>query len=47
MHLRRTSTAMIGKEDQAHHQYDVEDFYTAVLAGNFPAVSFIKPPAFE
>jgi phospholipase C len=47
MHLRPSSTATIGKEDQAHHQYDVEDFYTALLAGNFPAVSFIKPPAFE
>ena len=47
MHLRPTSTAMIGKDDRAHHQYDVDDFYTAVLAGHFPAVSFIKPPAFE
>jgi phospholipase C len=46
-HLRPTSTAMIGKDDQAHHQYDVDDFYTAVLAGHFPAVSFIKPAAFE
>ena len=46
-HLRPTSTATIGKEDQAHHQYDLEDFYAALLAGNFPAVSFIKPRAFQ
>jgi phospholipase C len=46
-HLRPTSNAMIGKDDQAHHQYDVEDFYTAVKDGNLPAVSFLKPPAFE
>ena len=46
-HLRPTSTAMIGKDDKAHHQYDLNDFYTAVNAGNFPAVSFLKAPAYQ
>src|SRR6185312_6921653 len=45
-HLRPTSVGMIGKADAANHQYDVDDFFAAVSAGNFPAVSFIKAPAF-
>jgi phospholipase C len=28
--------------DPANHDYDVEDFFAAVSAGNFPAVSFLK-----
>ena len=32
---------MIGQAgDAANHQYDINDFYAAVNAGNFPAVSF-------
>jgi phospholipase C len=46
-HLRPTSTAMIGHQDQANHQYDINDFFTAVKAGNFPAVSFLKAPGYE
>jgi phospholipase C len=38
---------MIGRDDQAHHQYDIDDFYTAVKAGNFPTVSFLKAPAYQ
>jgi len=45
MHLRPTGT--IGYTDQANHQYDIQDFYAAVSAGNFPAVSFLKAPGFE
>src|ERR1700721_42121 len=42
-HLRPSSTKMIGVDgDQANHQYDINDFYSAVEAGNFPAVSFLK-----
>jgi phospholipase C len=41
-HTRPTSTAMIGQTDTANHQYDLADFYTAVKAGNYPAVSFLK-----
>ncbi|WBL77060.1 alkaline phosphatase family protein [Bradyrhizobium xenonodulans] len=39
--------AMDGKVDPANHGYDLEDFYAAVTAGNFPAVSYIKMPAFQ
>ena len=47
-HLRPASVAMIGKAgDRANHQYDVNDFYAAIRAGNFPAVSFLKAPKYE
>jgi phospholipase C len=41
-HLPPTSVAMIGRTDQANHQYDLTDFWNAVSAGNMPAVSFLK-----
>ena len=54
-HLRPTSTKAIGytlvpgtkKVDPANHNYDLDDFFTAVGSGNFPAVSFIKMAAFQ
>jgi phospholipase C len=46
-HLPPTSTHMIGRQDQANHQYDVSDFWTAADAGNMPAVSFLKAPMYE
>jgi len=46
-HLRPTSVAMIGKTDQANHQYDISDFFSALQAHNLPAVSYLKAPAFE
>jgi phospholipase C len=46
-HIRPASTAEIGHDGPANHQYDVSDFFTALKAGNFPAVSYIKPPAFQ
>ncbi len=36
-----------GQVDPANHEYDIDDFYAAVRAGNFPAVSFLKAPAYE
>jgi phospholipase C len=36
-----------GTRDPANHEYDLQDFYNAVKAGNFPAVSYIKLPAFQ
>ena len=36
-----------GQADAANHEYDIDDFYAAVRAGNFPAVSFLKAPAFQ
>jgi len=52
-HQRPTSTAMIGFTEPTldntatpvHHQYDTDDFFAAVKAGNFPSVSFLKAPA--
>ena len=41
-HLPPTSVDMIGKTDQANHQYDLLDFYAALRRGNLPAVSFLK-----
>jgi phospholipase C len=47
-HLRPTSTPLIGHQgDQANHQYDIPDFWAAANAGNLPAVSFIKAPAYQ
>jgi phospholipase C len=47
-HLPAWSTAMIGHQgDQANHQYDIPDFWNAANAGNLPAVSFIKAPAYQ
>ncbi len=51
-HTRPTSTAVIGMTDPldnsatpVHHQYDTDDFFAAVKAGNYPSVSFLKAPA--
>ncbi|MDE2580398.1 MAG: alkaline phosphatase family protein [Rhodospirillales bacterium] len=33
--------------DPANHQYGLRDFYRAVHAGNYPAVSYIKLPAYQ
>jgi phospholipase C len=46
-HARPTSTSKIGYTDQANHQYDLLDFFAAVSAGNFPAVSFLKAPGYQ
>ncbi|HEY3839280.1 MAG TPA: alkaline phosphatase family protein [Bryobacteraceae bacterium] len=47
-HARPTSSGAIGKAaDSANHQYDVHDFYDAIQSGNFPAVSFLKPPGYQ
>ncbi len=48
LHTRPSSVRMIGKEgDGANHQYDTADFFAAVKAGNFSAVSFLKAPGFQ
>jgi phospholipase C len=46
-HIRPDSVATIGQTDGANHQYDILDFFAAVQAGNFPAVSFLKAPGFQ
>jgi phospholipase C len=47
-HARPSSVKRIGHSgDGANHQYDVHDFYDAIKIGNFPAVSFLKAPAYQ
>jgi phospholipase C len=46
-HTAAGSVAMIGKADGANHQYDIADFFNALAAGNLPAVSFLKAPAYQ
>ncbi len=46
-HLPPSSVAMIGKTDQANHQYDLTNFWAAADSGHLPAVSFVKAPAYQ
>jgi phospholipase C len=53
-HLLPKTTAAIGltydadgTRDPANHEYGMTAFWSAVDAGNLPAVSFLKAPAFE
>ena len=46
-HLRPSSLAAIGSTDQANHQYDIDDWYSAVQSGNLPAVSFLKASGYQ
>jgi phospholipase C len=47
-HLRPSSVRSIGVDgDQANHQYDLDDFYTAVRAGNMPSVSYLKAAGYQ
>jgi phospholipase C len=46
-HLPPTSVALIGKTDQANHQYDITRFWEALHAHRLPAVSFLKAPGYQ
>jgi phospholipase C len=52
-HARPNSIAAVGytkqngQVDPANHGYDLQDFYDAVKAGNFPSVSYVKLPAYQ
>ena len=46
-HLPPTAVEMIGRQDQANHQYDINDFFNALNAGNLPSVSFLKAPSYQ
>jgi phospholipase C len=54
-HARPSSVEAIGHTmeigsktpDPANHEYDLQDFFNAVKAGNFPAVSYIKMAAYQ
>jgi phospholipase C len=48
-HIRPSSPTVVGKSNDggANHQYDTHDFFDAVGAGNFPAVSFLKAAGYQ
>ncbi len=46
-HVPPSSPAMIGRSDQAHHEYDLSDFWYAAEHGNMPAVSFLRAPSYQ
>jgi phospholipase C len=54
-HLRPGSVTSIGNsveddgqtKDPANHQYDSHDFFDALKADDFPAVSYLKAPAYQ
>ncbi len=46
-HLPPSSPAMIGRTDQANHEYDLGAFFTALRSGHLPAVSYLKAAAFQ
>jgi phospholipase C len=46
-HLPPSSPDKIGYTDQANHQYDLQDFWTATDAGNLPAVSYLKAANYQ
>lgn len=47
-HVRPTSASTVGMSgDPANHQYDLQDFFDAVNAGNYPAVSFLKASGYQ
>jgi phospholipase C len=46
-HTPPASVSEVGNAGPANHQYDVNDFFNAVSAGNFPAVSYLKAPAYQ
>jgi phospholipase C len=45
--IGHTNDPRTGAPDPANHEYDIHDFFDALKVGNFPAVSFLKAPAFE
>jgi len=48
LHTRPTSAQTIGHNgDAGNHQYDTHDFFDAINAGNFPAVSYLKAPGYQ
>jgi phospholipase C len=54
-HARPSSTLAIGHSfipgtttaEPANHQYDINDFFSTLMAGNLPAVAFLKAAAFQ
>ncbi|MGA7928181.1 MAG: alkaline phosphatase family protein [Candidatus Sulfotelmatobacter sp.] len=46
-HLPPSALNMVGRTDQANHQYDLDVFWDAAKAGHLPAVSFLRGPEYS
>ena len=46
-HLPPSSPDMIGRTDQANHQYDLADFFEVLGGDRLPAVSFVKAKKYQ
>ncbi|WP_405489492.1 phospholipase C [Nocardia sp. NBC_00511] len=46
-HLPPSSVDKIGQTDQANHQYDLTDFWSAADAGKMPSVSYLKASGYQ
>ncbi|MFJ4658286.1 phospholipase C [Nocardia sp. NPDC088792] len=46
-HLPPSAVDKIGKTDQANHQYDLSDFWSAADSGNLLSVSYLKAAGFQ
>ena len=46
-HLPPSSVDMIGRTDQANHQYDLADFFEVLSRDRLPAVSFVKAKRYQ
>jgi phospholipase C len=46
-HLPPSSVDMIGRTDQANHQYDLADFFEALSGDRLPDVSFVKAKRYQ
>ena len=49
LHMRPATAEVVGyaNDPGTNHQYDMHDFFEALNAGNFPAVSFLKSAAYR
>jgi phospholipase C len=46
-HTLPANIAEVGNNGQANHQYDINEFFAAVLNGTQPTVSFLKAPGYQ
>lgn len=46
-HLAPSDAKYIGSNDQANHQYDVNEFWKALEVNNIPAVTYLKPAGYQ
>jgi phospholipase C len=46
-HVGPSSPQMIGRTDQANHEYDLSAFWTALSQNNLPAITFLKASAYQ